>query len=162
DGTAVPLTTYDAHGNRPPVAAGGSQPLSLTFTLPSDDHHPTGDYYLIVVTDVGSAVTEADTAVTVASVGVHLLDQPLPAVARFRPRGPRIQDVSSLQVGFTKPISASTFTAGQVTVTSPAGTLDPGTFTVTALDDRTFRVSIPNQSAQGVYHVTLGTGITDL
>ncbi len=163
DGSALLVATYNGGGNRPLLAPGAQDNVSLNFTLPYDGNHPTGSYYVIVETDANGAVTlGAGGTPIAASAAVTLRDTTPPAVASFSPTGPTNQNISSFQVGFSKPIALNTFTGAQVTISGPGGTLDPATFTVTQLDPRTFRVNIPSQSVEGVYNVTLGTGITDL
>ena len=82
DANAVLISSYDGNGNRPLLAAGGSQIVPLNFNLPFDETQTAGTYYLIVKTDNKSLITEGAGAVTVASVGPITLTLPaLPDLA---------------------------------------------------------------------------------
>ena len=90
------------------------------------------------------------------------MDTTLPTVTSFSPSGVTNQNISSFAVSFSKPIAASSFTAGQVTITGPGGALASSSLTITQVDAQTFQVSFPSQSTEGTYSITLGTGIIDL
>ncbi len=64
------ISSYDGNGNRPLLAAGGSQIVPLNFNLPFDETQTAGTYYLIVKTDNKSLITE------------------VPAQSRWPPLGP--------------------------------------------------------------------------
>ena len=163
DGTAEFLRSYPPDGeSRPLLAPGAAQTVQLPLTIPYNGDQPSGAYYLIVETDAGGVVPEAANAVTIASVLIQVVDTTAPTETSFSPSGVTDQNVSSVQIGFSKPIAASSFTASQITITGQNGALDPSTFAITQVNAQEFQVSFPTQSAEGTYDVALGTGITDL
>ncbi len=100
----VAVDTYNDGGNRPLLAPGASQPVSVTFNLPFDLTQTAGNYYLIVQTDSGSVLTEGAGASTVAAVGPINLAQPqLPDLAVSNVQGPSqvIEDPASITVSWT-------------------------------------------------------------
>src|SRR5262249_21086261 len=109
------------------------------------------------VPDNGTRVLSASRSFTVT-----VRDTVPPVVTSFTPAGLVNTPVTTLQVQFNEAILGSTFTADDVAVLTPGGLLDPATFQVTQLDSRTFRVTLPAQSADGLYTVTVGPAITDL
>ena len=71
--------------------------------------------------------------------------------------------VSYLDVTFDRNMNAATFTAADVLrLITPTGNVLTSGFSVQALSPRTFRVSFPMQTANGVYALTLGPDIASV
>jgi hypothetical protein len=154
------LLTLTGPGITNPLAASAVTGSADTYTVSFPVLVPPGQYTLHLaagVADVaGNVMGAADNPFTL------LADVTPPTVTGFTPSGPRNKDVSSVQVTFSEAILTATFTAANITVTGPAGTVDPTTISVTLLSDRSFQVKFANQSANGSYAVTIGTAVTDL
>ncbi|MFN0051908.1 MAG: Ig-like domain-containing protein, partial [Planctomycetales bacterium] len=93
-----------------------------------------------------------------------LADLTPPTVVSVSPVGIRNTDVSTLRVTLSETMDAMSFTAGDVVVDGPNGVVAAGAISVSPVDAprRVFDITIPTQSAEGEYVVTLGPNITDL
>ena len=68
--------------------------------------------------------------------------------------------VGAFDVTFDRDMNPSTFTKDDVLrIVGPAGVVDPASYTVTALDARTFRIGFALQQLSGTYQLTLGSDI---
>ena len=113
------------------------------------------------------APTIADVAGNVLGSGVAdtfqlLPDVTPPTVTSVTPTGIVASNVSSLTVTFDEAIDPATFTSDQLTLQGPGGTIATAAITVTALNATQFTVAFPATTQDGVYSVTLGTGIADI
>jgi hypothetical protein len=63
---------------------------------------------------------------------------------------------------FNMAVDPTSFTAQDVTVTTPLGLLPPGLLTLTNLGGTGWRISFPTQTANGSYQYTVGPVITNL
>src|SRR5262249_49537605 len=70
--------------------------------------------------------------------------------------------VAKIHVHFREPILASSFTASEVAISSPQGSLDPSSFTITQTDLSSFEVDFPVQSTEGDYTVSISSNVQDL
>ncbi|MBS0265797.1 MAG: Ig-like domain-containing protein, partial [Planctomycetes bacterium] len=92
-----------------------------------------------------------------------LADVSAPTITSFSPVGPRNTDVTKMQVTFSESLLLSSFTTADVAINGPAGIVNPTAVSVVAgSDDRTFDITLPSQSVEGDYTVTVGPQITDL
>ncbi|MBN1910329.1 MAG: Ig-like domain-containing protein, partial [Pirellulales bacterium] len=148
----------------------GSTPVT-PFTLVADsganfhlvfDYQVTpGDYTFSLgpnVTDVaGNPMTGPDgfTVTLIADVN-------RPYVISLSPVGATNQNFAQLTVTFNEPILAGSFTVADLSITSPAGPLDPGDLGVTPTGEKTFQIDLPEQSDEGAYTVQIGPDVTDL
>lgn len=83
-------------------------------------------------------------------------------VIRAEPNGPVNTNVAQLTLRFNQPIRPESFTAADVTVTTPGGPVPTASITIEATaDPRTALVRFPEQSAPGAYAVTVGPDILD-
>ena len=70
--------------------------------------------------------------------------------------------VSFVDLVFNEAPDSTSFSGTDVSLATPNGLLDPGTFSVSALNSSAYRVSFPQQTAVGGYTFTVGTNINDL
>jgi len=144
-----------------PVEPLAVTPVGGSFRLDFPYQTASGTYTFTVgpsVADVaGNPMAAAD------GFNVTLLpDLVRPYVVSFSPAGPTRLDVARLTVQFNEPMLAGSFTNADVAITGPAGPLEGAQFAVTAIDERTFQIDLPGQSAEGVYAVSLGPNVADL
>ena len=95
--------------------------------------------------------------------GVDFGDRPEiagPRITEHSPAGVHSPRVSHLDVSFSEPIDAETFTADEVALSGPPGTIQPSR--VAQVSDNTFRIAFPEQSMEGAYTVAIGPEIADL
>jgi subtilisin family serine protease len=71
--------------------------------------------------------------------------------------------LSAIRLTFNEEINPATFTAQQITLTGPAGTIGGATVSVVAgSNNHQFAISFPPQTASGTYTLTAGPNIQDL
>jgi len=83
-----------------------------------------------------------------------------PRIVAYSPDGWMDQAVNTIEVTFSEPIRAETFTLAQVSVTGPDGPIVPSG--VTHVSDTVFQVTMPWQSAPPDYAFTVGPDIRDV
>jgi hypothetical protein len=144
-------------------------PASLLISFPAQV--VTGDYVLSVgpnVTDLpGNAMDQNSNGISgeptdVFTQTVHLVNNNAPTVIVLTPQGPINHDVSSVQITFSLPMQASSINSGDVTILTPSGPIAAGMVNISQVNNQTFTVSFPDQTAAGTYTVTVGPGATDL
>ncbi len=70
--------------------------------------------------------------------------------------------VSYVDLAFNQAPAPVSFSAADVSLTTPNGLLDPGTLSISMLSSCGYRVSFPQQTAVGNYTFTVGPNINDL
>lgn len=154
------------------VAAYGSAPLSYqwfftnaplsgatspSLALPLVTTNQAGTYFVVITNHVGS-VTSQPVVLTV------LPDSAGPTVASFTPAGVIATNFNRLALRFSERVNTNTFTADDLTVITPGGSLSSGSLTLQAVapfDNSTFEVLLPMQSAEGLYQVQVGPNVAD-
>lgn len=90
------------------------------------------------------------------------LDTNGPIVLNFEPTGPTNSNISLLRVEFDEEILSNSFTAEDITIITPGGTVDPGNIFITAQSAQVFDISLPLQTNEGTYTIIIGPIISDL
>ncbi len=85
--------------------------------------------------------------------------QPLRIISQS-PSGTQVGALQSLDVTFNVPITQGSFSTGDVRITGPAGVV-PAT-SIDRLSDTTYRINLTRSTADGVYNIIVGPGITDV
>ncbi|KKL65988.1 hypothetical protein LCGC14_2149470, partial [marine sediment metagenome] len=80
----------------------------------------------------------------------------------YQPDGLVNQDVSNVRVQFNEPVAEASFTGDDVQMTTPSGPVDSALIVVSRVDDTTFDIGFPTQSADGDYTLVIGPDVTDL
>lgn len=83
-------------------------------------------------------------------------------VTGVSPAGALLQPITNIEVRFGTAVDPSTFTAADVVITTPAGTIPAGQVTVTPASASVINVGFPVQSATGQYRIQLGPRIEDI
>jgi hypothetical protein len=100
----------------------------------------------------GSIYTEQTTGETIS-----------PAVLEHTPRGRWEQSASRAVVLWSEAILASSFSAEDVTITTPSGvTIYPAELQIIRLAEDEYELTFPNQTADGRYTLCIGPDVTDL
>ncbi len=90
-------------------------------------------------------------------------DTTLPVVSTVTPSGLTSLNVSSLSVAFNKAINPTTFTSSEVTINGPGGAIAAGSITITEVDAADYTITIPTQTEEGLYSVSIGgPGVRDI
>ena len=116
-------------------------------------------------------LTEGDNSITARSFdGVEesedspvlavTLDTTQPYVASHSPSGQATLPTRFVDVTFTEAIDSGSFTLDDVSVAGPAGAIEPSG--VAVLGGNICRVSFPQQTTDGVYHVLVGPDVLDI
>ncbi len=141
-----------------PLSPGDGYGYDLPVTVPAVE--ADGTYYLIWQADADHALAEStktdNMVVLPVEVGVP------PEVVSIAPVGHINWFLDSVVVTFSKAIDPLTFTGNEVSVSGPDGQVPSEAFEITAWSGMQYRVDIPEQTAEGDYLFTIGTGITDL
>jgi methionine-rich copper-binding protein CopC len=81
-----------------------------------------------------------------------------PVVTSARASGPTSNSLSTIRVTFSQPITPSTFTAADVSLTGPKGAVKiTSVKPVAGTNDKTFTVAFASQTAPGTYTLKIGT-----
>ncbi len=97
---------------------------------------------------------------SVAFDGGFIANYAGPSITNMTPSMGVTPAVSFVDVSFNIPIQASSFTVGDVQIAGPSG---PITSTAVALvNGTTWRISFPEQTADGVYTVSVGPNVNEL
>ncbi len=83
-------------------------------------------------------------------------------VLSYTPAGIVSSGVSSVNLVFNEAPDPASFSGADVSLTTPNGPLDPGTFSISMLSSSSYQVSFPLQTAVGNYTFTVGTNINNL
>ncbi len=83
---------------------------------------------------------------------------PLPFRQSDNPRLP----VSVRAIGFNEPIAPDSFGVDDIELLTPDGVVDPADNALTPLGGNTYRVTFPEQTADGTYHLLIGPDVHDL
>ena len=155
------LELYDSDGN----LVDSSNPIdhldaSLTTSVAA------GTYFLHV-SGVGKAGSTGYT--DYASLGSYLLsgtinasgsgDTTGPRVVSSTPSGSQANTLNKFTLTFSEAIADGTFTAADVTLTGPNGSI--GGLTVTKISSTQYEVTFASQSTPGTYSLSVGPQITD-
>ncbi|MFM7074868.1 MAG: Ig-like domain-containing protein, partial [Planctomycetaceae bacterium] len=112
--------------------------------------------------DQGNGRTFAlDYRATSATLVSDVNDTAGPVALTMTPSGALSVSVSTLRIEFNEPVDAATFTAADVVVTTPTGTVHAGLIAITQVSASEFDITLPTLSADGDYAVTIGPGISD-
>jgi len=142
-----------------PLPAVDDYTSGIEVTIPN---LAVGTWYFLVAADSAGALSETGELNNLLAVPVTVVDRLGPYVASWSPAGPLNTDVASLRVVFSEAVLPGSFTAADVTVDGPGGTVDGADITVTPVDDVTFDIAFPARTADGTYSVTIGPDVTDL
>lgn len=83
-----------------------------------------------------------------------------PSITNMTPSVAVTPAVSSVNVSFNMPIQAASFTTEDVRLNGPAGPITPTS--VVLVNDTTWRIGFPAQTADGLYTVSVGPNINEL
>ncbi|MFM7385245.1 MAG: beta strand repeat-containing protein, partial [Betaproteobacteria bacterium] len=84
-----------------------------------------------------------------------------PVVTSFSPSGVLYAAVATMRVVFNEPVDLASFTAADVTVTTPVGAVDRSQITVTPVSATEFDIEVPALAIDGDYTVAIGPGVAD-
>jgi methionine-rich copper-binding protein CopC len=161
-----------------PVAGTGQK----TFTIAFAKQTAPGTYTLKIgtkaKTTTGIAVTAYQTKFTIAAPRVPAgtkkttgtaapkaqtaVAPPQPVVSSATASGPATNSLSTIEVTFSQPIVPSTFTATDVSLMGPNGTVAITSVTpVAGTNNKSFAITFADQTAPGTYTLNIGTKATD-
>lgn len=108
-----------------------------------------------VLAQAGGVGAEAGTVFYAASPASLAVSQQTPAGTVTRP-------VAYLDLTFTNALDPASFTAADVTFTTPTGAVATAALTVTPVGGAIYRLGFPTQAALGTYQLAVGPGIQDI
>jgi hypothetical protein len=120
---------------------------------------------LVGFTNVPSANggTSASTNLAGAVGGVYYASNVAPLrITSVLPTGVLRRPVDGVDVVFNQPVNASTFTAGDVVVTTPSGVVPQNQVVITPLAGPLFHIGFPLQTNTGNYSVKIGPHLQDM
>jgi hypothetical protein len=128
-----------------------------TWTAAFATQSASGNYSYTIgpaVQDTVGNVMEA------AFMGGFAIDRSGPSITGTTPSGSVTQAVAFVDLRFNEPLNTASFTASDVALTGPAGTISISS--VASIGGSTYRVAFAQQAATGTYTLLVGPNLTDV
>ncbi len=160
--THVTTPTFDFQVNQAGTLAvdfDGNGTTDATLSVPAAGTYQLTAPNLADGTYTALATFRASTGVSSQNSTTYTIDTVPPSVTSLTPSGPVYTSISQATVTFSEPVDLGTFTPSAITLTSPAGTV--AVTQPQLISGTTYRISFPQQTAQGTYTLAIASSVTD-